>query len=608
MPANSQVKLIITSKQLSIYLCQIRRLASTRDLPKRHPTEVHQKSPNPGSVSRLVLSLVARHRQMFTFFATATASQRHTLALGFGALAVAIACALPTVSRAQFDPSKVKNEPPVVASRYADPVASYGTPGLTPGRLDFASHDEVLTYLRQLSAQNPQMALAQMSLEVIGKSQQGRDIPLVVLSAPGEFQPNKPTVLVLGQQHGNEPAGGEAALALTAQLLSTERALLAQVNVVVMPRANPDGAHHFVRATANGLDVNRDHLLLQTPEGQAIAAAALRFRPHLVMDLHEFTVGDRWLDKFAGYAKHDALLQAATVGNMDADVATLALKDFIGAARAALQAQDLSSFWYHTSSSDPRDRVVSMGGVQADTGRNVFGLRHAVSLLIETRGVGLGRAHFARRVHSHVVASLAVIRTAAAQGQSLVNAVAAAGAATAAQACQGEMVVRAQTSPSQESLTFVDAKTGADRIEVVDWQSALTLKVVASRPRPCGYWLGPGQQAVVRKLEALGASVMALDRDRQATVETYRVLTEKGGQRVDARGAIAANRAIRDVTVALDKSKRTLPAGGWFVGLDQALGQLIAAALEPDSQNSYAANHVMDLNASSLLRVMKFFD
>jgi murein tripeptide amidase MpaA len=68
--------------------------------------------------------------------------------------------------------------------------------------------------------------------------------------------------LILGQQHGNEPAGGEAALALTEQLPKHELDLLAQVNVLVMPRANPDGAQNFVRATANGLDVNRDHLLL----------------------------------------------------------------------------------------------------------------------------------------------------------------------------------------------------------------------------------------------------------------------------------------------------------------------------------------------------------
>ncbi len=526
---------------------------------------------------------------------------RFIRALAFVGLLVTSMHILTVPASAQFDPSKVKVEPTAVALRYPDPSVPYQTPGLTAGRTDFASHQEVLDYLRKLAAKHPQI-----TVDLIGKSQQGQDIPLVLLSSKSGFQNHKPTVLVLGQQHGNEPAGGEGALALTEQLLQREPDLLAQVNVLVMPRANPDGAQNFVRATANGLDVNRDHLLLQTPEGQAIAATALRYRPQVVMDLHEFTVGDRWLAKFAGYAKYDALLQASTVGNMDQNMAALALGDFVAAARMALEREQLSTFWYHTSSADPLDKVVSMGGVQPDTGRNVFGLRHAVSILIETRGVGLGRAHFPRRVHSHVVASLAVIRAAAAQGESLVKAVADAGMATAAKACRGDMVVRAQATPTQAPLQFVDAITGNDRTELVKWRSALALKVVSTRARPCGYWLGPDQTAAIGKLEALGVKALPLNQDKSAEVEVYRVVTEKGGQRMDARGAIATSKAIREVTIALDKATVVLPAGGWFVGLDQALGSIVAAALEPDSQNSFVANHVMDLDSKAFVRVINF--
>ncbi len=533
-----------------------------------------------------------------------TGKDARWLALTAGTfLAIASACALPTATYAQFDPAKVRAEPEAVARRYPDPVVPYQTPGLSPGRSGFASHEEVLGFAQNLASKDKQV-----SLRLIGKSQQGRDIPLLVLTSARGFQNDKPTVLVLGQQHGNEPAGGEAALALAYQLRTTEAQMLEQVNVLILPRANPDGAENFVRSTASGLDVNRDHLLLQTPEGRAIAETALRYRPQVVMDLHEFTVGDRWLDKFAGYAKYDALLQASTVGNMDPIVATLALRDFVGSARTALESQQLTTFWYHTSSTDPLDRVVSMGGVQPDTGRNVFGLRNAVSILIETRGVGIGRAHFARRVHTHVVASLAIIRTAASQGQGLVQAIEAAGQATAAKACQGESVVRAQASPTKETLLLVDAVTGADRAELVDWRSALVLNVLETRKRPCGYWLGPSQEAAIKKLESLGVKVMPLARERRAMVHAYRVLSEKGGQRLDARGAIAATRAIREISVALDASTATLPAGGWYVGLDQPLGNLVAAALEPDSQNSFVANHVLELNSTSLLRVLQMLD
>lgn len=506
-------------------------------------------------------------------------------------------------AQAQFDPGKVKAEPPAVASRYPNPTVPYRTPGLAVDRTDFASHTEVLDFLRDLSTQS-----RQASVTVIGKTQQGRDIPLVVLSSLRGFQSDRPTVMIVGQQHGNEPAGGEAALALAQQLIGPESTLLESVNVLILPRANPDGAQNFVRATANGLDVNRDHLLLQTPEGRAVAATALRYKPQVVLDLHEFTAGDRWLDKFAAYAKYDALLQASTVGNMDRNLAALALREFVGAARTALEAGGLSTFWYHTSSADATDKVVSMGGVQPDTGRNVFGLRNAISLLIETRGVGLGRAHFTRRVHSHVVASLAVLRSTASQSRQLMEAVQAAGLAAAATACHGEIVVRARATRTQESLTFVDAVSGTDRSELVDWRSALVLDITASRARPCGYWLAPGQEAVVARLQALGVRVDAQDRERRAVVEQYRIVSERGGQRQDARGAIAASRAIRELTVALDRSDATLPAAGWWIGMDQPLANLVAAALEPDTQNSFAANHLMELGARSMLRVVTLME
>ena len=64
----------------------------------------------------------------------------------------------------------------------------------------------------------------------------------------------------------------------------------------------------------------------------------------------------------------------------------------------------LRQSWYYTTTYDMQDRRVSMGGVVPDTGRNIAGLRNAISFLIETRGVGIGRAHFTRRVYTHVVA------------------------------------------------------------------------------------------------------------------------------------------------------------------------------------------------------------
>ena len=79
----------------------------------------------------------------------------------------------------------------------------------------------------------------------LGTSTQGRDIPVIYLTAEGLADPaairalGRPVIWLIGQQHGNEPAGGEAMLALASALARGELApLSAKITVVIVPRAN----------------------------------------------------------------------------------------------------------------------------------------------------------------------------------------------------------------------------------------------------------------------------------------------------------------------------------------------------------------------------------
>jgi hypothetical protein len=90
-------------------------------------------------------------------------------------------------------------------------------------------------------------------------------------------------------------------------------------------------------------------------------------------------------------------------------------------------------------------------------------------------------------------------------------------------------------------------------------------------------------------------------------VEDYVIETEDAGQRQDGRGAIADDQGIRVYKVHTDPARRparTEPAAGWFfVPMNQPLAGLVSAALEPDSQNSFAANRVLDITNGQLRRV-----
>ncbi|MCY8373281.1 M14 family zinc carboxypeptidase, partial [Bacillus haynesii] len=73
----------------------------------------------------------------------------------------------------------------------------------------------------------------------------------------------KPTVWLQGQIHGNEPAAGESALAIAEKLAGPYGdKVLDKINVIVVPRVNPDGSYQFNRRLASGIDGNRDHVKL----------------------------------------------------------------------------------------------------------------------------------------------------------------------------------------------------------------------------------------------------------------------------------------------------------------------------------------------------------
>lgn len=518
-------------------------------------------------------------------------------------LAFLAALLAATGAVAQFDPAKVVREAPDVAARYPDPPLRYDTPAFREGRTDFTSLAEAMAFADRLATGSTHLQLTQA-----GVSQRGRPVPLLVLTGRGRIDPALPTVLVIGQQHGNEPAGGEAVLALAQLFAGPRAALLDRVNLLLMPRANPDGAEAFERATANGIDVNRDHLLLRTPEGRAVAEVIARHRPQVVLDLHEFTVAGRWVAKFGGLQRVDAQLQPATVGNLDPGLAAATRREFAERVQAAWSSHGLGHDDYQTGSSDPQDRVVSMGGVQPDTGRNVAGLRPAVSLLVEVRGIGLGRAHLARRVHAHVVAASSVIDTAAALGPRLLALVEQAGRDTAARACGGELVIAARHSPARRQLVLVDVRTGADLPVEVDWRAADPLQVERARPRPCGYLFdATAAPATLERLRLFGVHWQRIAAAGRWAVERYVVSAEAGGQRQDARGAIddGDGPPLRLLRVRTEAADEAVDAGLVYVPLDQPLAGLIAAALEPDSQNSFAANHLLDPDAARLRRVMK---
>ena len=403
---------------------------------------------------------------------------------------------------------------PAVAARFPAPSVHYTTPAFQNGRDTFTGHEELAAFMAALAAQpgGPQRL-------VLGRSQQGQAIEAwrFASGSARPERPERPVVLLIGQQHGDEPAGSEALLALAQQLMppappapadkkphSTSLApLLQHIDVIVLPRANPDGAEYGQRLAMDGQDINRDHLLLRTPEARALAQLVRDFSPVVVVDSHEHTVVGRYLEKFKAVQRFDLLLQYAMTANLPLELGRASEDWFRQPLLQALAAEELTSEWYYTNPTTPGDLRLSMGGAQPDTARNVNGLKNAISILLETRGVGIGRLHFERRVHTQVVALRSLLASAAQRAGELGALQRRVQDQISASACLGQVVVLAAQTPLTREVLMLDPVSGADVPVAVQWQSSLELRPLVQRPRPCGYWLEETASDSVLRLQAL---------------------------------------------------------------------------------------------------------
>ena len=118
-----------------------------------------------------------------------------------------------------------------------------------------------------------------------GLSGEGRKITALALGT-GAVR-----VLLWSQMHGDEPTATSALLDVLAFLgknreSAAVKRLLAGVTVYLLPMLNPDGAERATRRNAQGIDINRDALRLQTPEGRYLKKVRDRFEPAIGFNLH----------------------------------------------------------------------------------------------------------------------------------------------------------------------------------------------------------------------------------------------------------------------------------------------------------------------------------
>ncbi|WP_336923109.1 M14 family zinc carboxypeptidase [Aquipuribacter sp. SD81] len=237
-------------------------------------------------------------------------------------------------------------------------------------------NSQLVAELQRLAARRPDT----VRLTEIGRSLEDRPIYRVSVGSGPR------TLMVVTQQHGDEPVGTEAALQLLTHVSGPSReasALREQVTLEVVPRVNPDGFERWLdpesypgedpRRNAANLDLNREYdpavpVSADAPEAAAVRALVDQVQPDLVLDYHHQVsyVTD------AGEQVTMSVLWA-TVGGVEPSV----VDD--GRRAAVVVAEALEDFGHATVTRYPESTTRSVA-------RNGLALAGTPALLIEQRG------------------------------------------------------------------------------------------------------------------------------------------------------------------------------------------------------------------------------
>jgi hypothetical protein len=177
------------------------------------------------------------------------------------------------------------------------------------------THPEIAPALLDLMERSDRV-----STQVVGQSTEGRDLYLVTVTAPEtedetaqqaawkDLIKNDPEaaaddaalktgyktpVWISNNIHGNEWEGTDAAMQYIEYLATAPMrevgSILANNRLYFSPSLNPDGRTNATRATALGLDPNRDMITNTTPETRSFIRQAQAIQPIYAADFHGYT-------------------------------------------------------------------------------------------------------------------------------------------------------------------------------------------------------------------------------------------------------------------------------------------------------------------------------
>jgi hypothetical protein len=496
------------------------------------------------------------------------------------------------------------------AAQAADTVPMRTRPERT-GFRETTRYDEVVALMREAARRAPR----RIHLAEYGYTLEGRPLPLAVVgdvagASPAEVRASGKTVVyVQGNIHAGEVEGKEALLELLRALAAGRHTEWGDSLVLlVAPIFNADGnerisltnrPHQYgpiggmgTRANAQGLDLNRDFMKLESPEARSLVSLMNDYDPHVVMDLHT-TNGS-----FHAYA----LTYAPPLHpNTDPGIDRMLRERWLPEVTRAVKRSDGWELYHYGNVPSPEEgnEGAERGWYSYDPrprfGVNYAGLRNRFAILSEAYSylpfadriavtrrfveetLDWARAHASeirnatrraqcRAVEGRILALTARLHRAERPATILMGAV--------------DTVPHPYTGlPMWRRLDVVRPETMP---EFISFEPALT------EVAPREYLVPPGLGAVAERLQAHGVHFTRLAAPAQMAVQEFRI-----DSAVVAEQAFQGHRQ-RTLFGSWQAARRTLPAGTLRVPLDQDAGPMVFTLLEPRSDDGVVAWNLMD--------------
>lgn len=468
-----------------------------------------------------------------------------------------------------------------------------------------SSYHDVLAFLRQVANASPIVHLT-----TFGYTMEGRALPLAIVtngdtSASAIAASGKLRVFVQADIHAGEVCGKEAMQILLRDVADgRHRDWLDSVILLIAPIYNADGNERVEltnrprqhgpvggmgrRPNAQGLDLNRDHMKLDSPEALSLVGLMRRYDPHVLLDLHT-TDGSR----VAYYLEYAEPLHPDT----DRDIIELLRGSLLPEVTKTIKAEHGWDYYYYGNL--PFRGSVERGWYTYDYrpryNTNYVGLRNRIGILSEAYAYDTfeDRVRATRWFVEEVIDW--AYRHATRVRQTVVG-------ADARSIVGRDLALRATLQRSADSATILlgeveqerNPYSGAVMLRRTDaahperMPEFVTFRAEETEPAPSAY-IVPGDLDVVRvKLDQHGIRYDRAERDERRTVERFVIDSTQTAER-EYQG-----HRERVVFGRYERADVVVPAGAILVPMDQPLARLAFQLLEPRAADGLVDWSVLD--------------